>query len=237
MSSTSENQPHQSLKDAIFRRIVASAWYKKLITDQFHKMYYLGDETHPTWKSTTWLGVRALKCPFDLWIYQEIIHDVRPDIIIETGTYHGGTALYLASICDLQNQGRVVTIDNHIYPDRPNHPRIHYLTGSSTDPEVVQALKEIVSPQDRAIVILDSDHHKQHVLTELNLYQEFVSIGSYLIVEDTNLGGHPVWPDFKPGPVEAIKEFLAHHQDFGMDKSCERQLLTFNPKGYLKRIR
>jgi cephalosporin hydroxylase len=227
--------PLQSLKDAIFQQLVASPRFKHWAINLFHRLYYLGDELHPTWKSTTWMGVQALKCPFDLWAYQEIIHEVRPDKIIETGTYHGGTALFVASICELQNHGQVITIDTHEYRERPNHPRIQYLTGSSTDARIIHVLEGLVSSKEQTLVILDSDHHMAHVLTELNLYRHFVSPGSYLIVEDTNLGGNPVWPDFKPGPIQAVEEFLANNPDFHIDTRHEKQLLSFNPNGYLKR--
>jgi len=87
------------------------------------------------------------------------------------------------------------------------------------------------------MVILDSNHDKDHVLNELRSYNRFVTKGSYLIVEDTDFNGHPVLPDYGPGPMEAVKAFLSENKDFEVDKSREKFFLTFNPRGYLKKIR
>ena len=87
------------------------------------------------------------------------------------------------------------------------------------------------------MVILDSDHTKEHVLNELRIYQQFIPIGGYLIVEDTNINGHPVQEDFGPGPMEALREFLLETDSFEIDKTKERFLLTMNPCGYLKRVK
>jgi cephalosporin hydroxylase len=87
------------------------------------------------------------------------------------------------------------------------------------------------------IVLLDSDHTKDHVLAELNAYSPLVTPGSYLIVEDTNLNGHPVDPDYGPGPMEALDAFLTTHSEFAHDTTQDKFLLSFNPKGYLKRAR
>lgn len=86
------------------------------------------------------------------------------------------------------------------------------------------------------MVILDSDHHKEHVLKELRTYSRFVTLDSYLIVEDTNINGHPVYLDFGPGPMEAVEEFLTENSQFFVDRTKEKLLLTFNPCGYLRRI-
>ena len=91
--------------------------WRKMITDQFHKIFYRFDDT-AAWRDAAWLGTPALKCPFDLWVYQEIIHELRPDLIIETGTYRGGSGLFMASICDLIDHGRLITIDHRHYTDR-----------------------------------------------------------------------------------------------------------------------
>lgn len=205
--------------------------------DKFHRLYY--DTKDQTWFDTYWLGVSTLKCPLDLWVYQEILCEVRPDVIIETGTAYGGSALFLASMCDLLRNGRVVTIDiaptmGH-GPERPTHPRITYLTGSSTSPESIDRVKNLLSGNETIMVILDSDHSRDHVLEEMRIYGQFVSEGSYLIVEDTNVNGHPVLPSFGPGPMEAVECFLEETDGFFADRSREKFFLTFNPKGYLKR--
>lgn len=200
--------------------------------DAFHRLYYA--RLDRTWTQTYWMGVPTLKCPLDLWIYQEILHEVRPDLIVECGTYKGGSALYLAGICDLLGHGEIVTIDVDSLADRPSHPRLHYLTGSSVAPEI---LREVV---DRAgtgsvLVILDSDHSCAHVLEELRSYRQVVTPGSYLIVEDTCINGHPLLPDFGPGPMEAVAEFLGEAPEYSTDASREKLYLTFNPRGFLRR--
>src|SRR4051812_3045204 len=98
----------------------------------FSQLYYtLGEQHRQTWMQTKWMGRATEKCPMDLWIYQELLHLLRPDLIIETGTLHGGSALFLCPICDLLGQGGVVTIDINLPSEAPRHPRLTYLTGSS----------------------------------------------------------------------------------------------------------
>ncbi len=204
------------------------------IVDDFHRLYY--DSFQTTWTSTFWLGVRALKCPLDLWIYQELIHELSPDLIVESGTAEGGSALFLASICELRRHGEVVSIDVADAPGRPAHPRLEYLRGSSTSEDVLARVRERAAGKRTVLAILDSDHSKANVLAELRAYAPIVTRGSYLIVEDTNVNGHPVLPSFGPGPMEAVDEFLGENQGFLVDRSREKLLLTFNPRGWLRRI-
>ena len=201
------------------------------ITDVFHRLYY---ET-AVWKDTYWLGVRAQKCPLDLWIYQEILYEQRPDLILETGTAHGGSALYLASVCDLLGRGEIVTVDIHPLEGRPEHDRITYLTGSSTAMDIVSELEGLAAGRESVLVILDSDHSRDHVLDELRLYSRLVTPGGYLVVEDTNVNAHPVFPEHGPGPMEAVDAFLAETDDFEVDAAREKFFLTFNPRGFLRR--
>jgi cephalosporin hydroxylase len=198
---------------------------------RFHELYY----TEPT-MVVEWLGVKALKCPLDLWTYQEIIHRARPDVIIETGSGRGGTTLFLASLCELMGAGRVISIDTRPV-ERPAHERITYLIGSSVDTSIRDRVRAAVQPAETVMVVLDSDHTKDHVLAELRAYAPLVSKGHYLIVEDTNVNGHPVFAEHGPGPMEAVREFLAKPlgRAFEVDHSCERFLLTMNPSGFLRR--
>jgi cephalosporin hydroxylase len=209
----------------------------KAVVDEFHKLYYSAHELGKTWADTKWLGIHAQKCPLDLWIYQEIIFGIRPDVIIECGTFDGGSALFLASMCDLVGNGSVITIDIRERKGRPRHKRITYLHGSSTSEGILRQVRSMVRDGDRVLVILDSDHSKRHVLDELRLYNELVTRGSYIIVEDTCVNNHPILPDFGPGPMEAVEEFLEENDDFIIDKDKEKFYLTFNPNGYLKKVR
>ncbi len=206
------------------------------LVDRFHDFYYgTWREDHPR-LNIAWLGYRAQKCPNDLWTYQELIAELRPDAIIETGTRFGGSALFLATVCDLLGHGEVVTIDIADPGGRPDHPRITFLRGSSTDPEIVAQVRRRVPPPGNALVLLDSDHSREHVHQELRIYREFVPIGGYLVVEDTNVNGHPTYPDHGPGPMEGLEDFLAETGDFVPDRGRERFLMTCNPKGFLRRV-
>ena len=140
---------------------------------------------------TFWLGTHVYKCPSDLWVYQELLHMTRPDLIIETGTHSGGSALYMASLCDLMGAGRIVTIDVDPLDDLPEHPRIKYVKGSSVAPEILEQVRAEASAANGVMVILDSDHSRDHVRAELREYAPLVSEGCYLIVEDTMAGVYP----------------------------------------------
>ena len=204
------------------------------IADQFHRYYYDQGTVGGTWYDTRWLGQRLLKCPFDLWVYQEILFETKPSLIIETGTFEGGSAYYLATLCDLIGRGRIITIDVKAQASRPEHPRIEYWAGSSTDPDIVRRLKSATEGQ-HVMLILDSDHRRAHVADELRTLSPLVSKGAYLVVEDTSLNGHPLVPEFGPGPMEAVTEFLKDRTDFDVDRSREKFYMTFNPSGYLRR--
>jgi cephalosporin hydroxylase len=198
-------------------------------------MYYY--RRAQTWRNTRWLGTDVLKCPLDLWIYQELLHEVQPDWIIETGTAFGGSASYFASLCDVLDRGQVLTIDPAPREGRPQHPRIHYLRGLSTDREVLGRVERTVEGARAVLVLLDSDHSYANVLAELRAYQRFVTPGSYCVVEDGNIGGHPVAREFGAGPLEAVRSFLAETDAFEVDRAREKFYLTFNPSGYLRRVR
>ena len=206
------------------------------IVRQFHDIYYRhwlkrGADT----LQLSWFGYELVKCPLDLWIYQELLVRTRPDFLVETGTWCGGSALYFAMLFDHLGHGEVITVDVEVKPNRPVHPRIRYLTGSSVDSAIVGQVREAVSGS-RALVVLDSDHKADHVYDEIIVYSPFVQTGDYLIVEDTNVNGHPVWPEFGPGPMEAIDRFLSQHDEFVIDRRCERFLMTQYPRGYLRRV-
>jgi cephalosporin hydroxylase len=228
MRATTQNRIRALVPDRAHARL------RRLVIDQFAMLYY--GRSSSTWQNTYWLGTRILKAPTDLWVYQEILHELRPDLIIETGTRFGGSARYLASVCDLLDHGHVVTVDIERRDDLPEHPRVEYMTASSVDPVLIADLTARAHSASRVLVILDSDHSRQHVLDELNSYAPLVTPGSYMIVEDTNVNGHPVSRRHGPGPMEAVDEFLATDGRFEIDASREKFLLTFNPRGYLRRL-
>jgi cephalosporin hydroxylase len=172
-----------------------------------------------------WCGFPLQKNPCDLWIYQQLIFEQRPDIIIETGTSYGGSALFLSMICDIVGHGEVVTIDTRPENNKVSHPRLTALSGSSTNENVLDKVKKMVGSKN-VLIILDSDHERKHVARELELYSQFVQIGGYIIVEDTNFDG----------PAYAVKDFLLKNSMFTMDREKEFLMLTFNPGGYLKRL-
>ncbi|MGH9122543.1 MAG: CmcI family methyltransferase [Acidimicrobiales bacterium] len=201
------------------------------VTDAFHRLWYDTER----WRESQWMGTTALKCPFDLWVYQELIFELEPDLIVETGTAFGGSARYLATMLDLCGNGEIVTIDVEAREDRPSHPRVTYLLGSSVADEVVAEVHRRAEGARTVMVLLDSDHRAEHVLAELRAYSPLVTPGSYLVVEDTNVIGRPVYPSFGPVPGEATEAFLAESDLFEVDRSKEKFLLTFNPGGWLKR--
>lgn len=207
---------------------------RQTIIDQFHRLYYHSPDS--TWRNTTYRGTPIARCPLDLWLYQEILTRVQPAWIIETGTYAGGSAYFLGDLCDTLGRGRIVSVDIAAKPDLPAHERVTYLAGSSTDPAVVAEVVRLVDVGP-VLVILDSDHSEAHVRAELDAYAPLVPVGSYVIVEDTNVHGHPALPAHGPGPMEAVDDFLATTDEFVIDEDMHKFLMTFNPRGYLRRVR
>lgn len=189
-----------------------------------------------------WRGWPLVKCPLDLWSYHEIIEQTRPTLIVETGTYCGGSALYLADMLELVGGGDVISIDIQPADELPDDDRIEFLVGrSSIDKRVVEHVKEKAAGR-KTMVVLDSDHSKQHVLKELNAYGPLVSHGAYLIVEDTNRDAYRAMyqsgllDDDKAGPAEAVRAWQPTNKGFMVDDRRERFLFSQNPGGYLKRV-
>jgi cephalosporin hydroxylase len=174
---------------------------------------------------------------------QQIAFEVRPDFIVETGTWFGGSALFWAATLQglgLENS-RVLTVDIQDFTQaaatRPLWDRhVEFFLGSSTDPAIVSRIRRRVGGR-KTIVALDSDHSMRHVRNELRLYSPLVSRGSYLIVEDTHLDGAGTHPEQGPGPLAAVLEFLRQggERDFEQDVGRESMAMTFNPGGWLRR--
>lgn len=207
----------------------------------FHRLFFeyglhanYGQGLHA---QTRYHGLEAHQCPFDLWVFQEILHDVRPSLVIELGTYLGGTTLFLAHQLDLLGTGRVISVDCEERP-APVHPRIHYLRGQTTAPEILTVVDDAARSCGGPVLVLhDADHRYEPALADLEAYASIVTPGSYLIVADTNVNGHPVLESWGPGPYEAVETFLARHPEFEVDASREKFLLTYCPRGFLKRVR
>jgi cephalosporin hydroxylase len=208
------------------------------IVNDFIKLYH----GLRIYRQTKWLGIYTYENPCDMWAIQEIIAETKPDFIVETGTYKGGGAVFYASILQYVNPaGKVITIDiKPQFEDAAKLPlfqeRVEFIEGSSVSDDVIARVAARVEG-GRVMVTLDSDHHMKHVLNELRLYSRFVSPGGYLIVQDTAHNGHPLRTWDGKGPMEALEEFLAENKDFEQDQSREKFLLTFFPRGYLKRVR
>ena len=183
------------------------------------------------------------QCPLDLWIYHELLAAVRPQVFVEIGVKSGGLTRFVADVLRLHRGSRgwrIVGVDlNPRHAERAVRFRrqVSLIGGDSTDPEVFRKVARKCRGK-RTMVLLDSDHRAAHVRRELELYGALVSPGSYLIVNDTNINGHPSVVGNKgrgPGPFEAVQDFLAEHSEFTPDPQCERYLLTLNPNGYLRR--
>jgi cephalosporin hydroxylase len=205
-----------------------------------------------------WLGRPIIQYPQDMVALQEIIWDVKPDLIIETGIAHGGSLVFSASMLallemcgEISVKNKVVGIDIDIR--KPNlaalnaHPlrsRIELIEASSTDEKIVLKLKKMAEEYKKILVILDSNHTHEHVLQELELYTPLVTKGSYCVVFDTIIEDLP--EDFFPNrpwnkednPKTAVREFLKNNDNFTQDRSIDNKLvITVAPEGFLKRIK
>lgn len=204
-----------------------------LVDDTISRFHILSYD-HGALDDTYWFGVPIQKSPLDCWVYQEILFDTRPDLIIETGTYLGGSALYFAHLLDNLGEGAIVTIDLQ-QRGRVAHPRVTQLLGDTLSDAILSTVRERARAARRVMVVLDDDHSADHVLRELDVYADIVSRGCYLVVEDTNVNGHPVMPGHGAGPAEAIDRFLRTRDDFVVDRSREKFLLTYFPGGWLRK--
>jgi cephalosporin hydroxylase len=186
--------------------------------------------------NVTWLGRPIWQNVLDLWTIQETIHAVRPALLIETGTNRGGSSYFYAQLFDLMGHGRVITVDVERLHDL-SHPRVTYLLGSSTGADVAAQVREAAAAADGPVmVILDSDHSTPHVRDELEVYAPLVTSGSYVLVQDGVMDTLPALADAFTGPLPAIREYLARHPEFEVDRErCDRFLITHHPLGWLRR--
>jgi cephalosporin hydroxylase len=195
-----------------------------------------------------WLGRKIIQFPTDMVAMQELLWEIRPDIVIETGVAHGGSLVLSASVLELIGKGKVIGVDIEIRPHNraaieahPLKKRIELIEGSSVAPETLQAVRRLVGDATTVLVVFDSNHTHAHVLQEMNLYAPLVSPGSYMVVHD----GAQEWvwdiPHGKPewkgnGPLDAIHEFLSAHKEFKIDPHYTRWGITSSPDGYLRRL-
>jgi cephalosporin hydroxylase len=206
-------------------------------------------------KHFSWLGRPIIQFPHDILAFQEIIWKIKPDLIIETGIARGGSLIFLSSMLELIGKGIVLGIEIGLRRHNENaikkhlmFKRIKILKGSSTDPKIFHKTKQIAKNKKKILVILDSEHTKNHVLEELNLYSQLVSKGSYIIVCDTIIHDFPKNWFYNHGidrpwnkannPKTAVWEFLKQNNRFKIDKLIENKLLvTTSPDGFLKCIK
>ena len=196
----------------------------------------------------TWLGIPIIQLPEDILMMQELIHKIRPDVVVETGVAHGGSGLFYASVLELLRRGRVISIDVDIRKHNrlaiQSHPlsaRLTLIEGSSTSDAVLQQVRAALRPDDVVLVVLDSDHRFEHVRRELELYAPLVTAGSYLVVFDGIMeqladvpSGKPEWS--RDNPLAATRDFLAAHAEFEADPYYNRLGVTYCPRGFLKRV-
>ena len=185
-----------------------------------------------------WMGEPIWQNPLDAWLLQETIVADEVDLVIECGTNRGGSALFMASIFDLLGRGRVITIDVEQL-SKIEHPRIEYVIGSSVDEETAAHIRERVRElkPSRVMVMLDSDHSGPHVLRELELYAPLVPIGGHLLVQDGCIDELRIMRKARPGPLWAVRRFLAQDNRFRVDEERSgRFLLSHSPSGWLERV-
>jgi cephalosporin hydroxylase len=184
---------------------------------------------------TSYFGIKTLQSPNDFWVYQEIIYNTKPDVLIEIGNYCGGSTLALAHIFDAMGHGRIIglDIDQTKIPELvTSHPRITLIEGDAC--QSYDQVKALISSEERVLIIEDSSHTYENTLNVLRLYSSFIKPNDYFIVEDS-ICHHGLSVGPNPGPYEAVESFIEEGADFDIDRKQESFLITWNPKGYLKR--
>jgi cephalosporin hydroxylase len=195
----------------------------------------------------TWLGTPIIQLPEDMFMMQELLYEVKPDVVVETGTAHGGTAIFYASILELLGNGHVISVDVELREHNrlaieahAMHKRITLIEGSSTDEMILARVQKMLRPDYKVLVALDSNHTYSHVRQELEKYSPMVTPGSYIVVFD---GVMEILADAPSGklewatdsPVGAIRDFLSRHMEFEVDPYYNRVGVTYCQGGFLRR--
>lgn len=192
----------------------------------------------------SWFGRPIIQLPEDMVRTQEVIYRVKPDVILETGVAHGGSLIFYASLCQALGKGRVIGIDIEIRPHNRHAIESHELgslitliEGSSTAPGTVNRARALIRPGDKVMVLLDSNHTRQHVFDELTAYHDLVAPGSYIVATDGIMKdlhdvprGQPDWT--RDNPTEAAIEFVAKHPEFVI----EQPVWSFNESGLTRNL-
>lgn len=213
---------------------------------------FMVETTEPKYSyNFSWMGRPIIQYPQDMVAMQELLWEIKPDLIIETGIAHGGSLIYYASILELIGKGEILGIDIDIrdhnkkaIEEHPMAKRITMIQGSSIDESTVEKVKEFAKDKKTILVSLDSNHTHEHVLKELELYADFTSVDSYCVVFDTiiedmqeNMYPNRPW-DIGDNPKTAIKTFLEKNDDFIVDEGIDNKILiSVAPGGYLKRVK
>jgi len=205
--------------------------------------------------SFTWMGRPIIQLPDDMVRLQEVIWTLKPDVLVETGIAHGGSLIFYASLFEAMGHGRVIGVDIEIRPHNraaieahPMFRRIRMLEGSSVAPDMVETVKAEIAPQERVLVVLDSNHSHDHVLAELRAYAPLVPVGGYVVATDGIMGRLVGAPRSQPdwtwnNPERAAQDFVAEDARFVIEEpawlfneGATRERVTYWPGAFVKRI-
>lgn len=216
-------------------------FYENMNLDEWllwHQQHVLGCPVNGSKRHKSkmhWRGVEMIKSPLDLQVYQEIIHETNPSIIIELGTYRGGSTMYLADVMQAKHpMGLVIGVDHRACAIK--HPNVRHVVGNTTDQAAISRVLQWIRPTDRVMVIQDADHSIQGVYDDLVRWSPLVTEGCYFIVEDGATSFIKGKPKSRGGPLGGIDKFLLEDDHFKIDKSREKYIITYNPDGFLRKI-
>ena len=187
----------------------------------------------------SWMGVKALKNPMDCWVYQQLLAEVRPRVVVELGSAYGGSTLFLLHMLDLLGDGVVVSVDRERAGFAVRHPRLRRVDGDLADPAVIDQVYALCAGNGPVLVVHDADHDRDAVLRDLRNYAPLVTVGSWFIVEDGIVDVLPDLPRVPAelvGPFAAVVAFLDGNPEFEIDHAAEACAITYNPGGFLRRV-